>query len=520
MRKLGILCTLGLLIFFNANAQFNKDSALKYVSQGRKDISSGIRNEVKTFYQAYPFKYAWLKEKRGLQQLEGLLEKSKDLGLREGDYPIDLIRSLLDSSLILQSEEDSLFAEVTITAGAVHFFRDVAYGNSPPILGYNGLGSIPDCLNIPDILTNALSENDLSEILQQLEPASAGYNSLKNQLILFNERIQNSSFLEIHVRSAKVSRTNPQLLIRLYDLGITENPDSIGSDEELVEKIKTAQRLFNLPDDGQLRPAILTAMNVPLAVRIEELKSALNTVRWLRCADQSSPAILINIPSANLLVYASDRVIIQSKVIVGKNSTRTPTLASRITDVILYPFWMVPKKIATRELLPMIKRNPGYLEDNNLQVLGPNGRVISPDTIHWQQLSAGNFPYQLRQSTGCDNSLGIVKFNFYSPFGVYLHDTPEKNLFKANKRYFSHGCIRVEKAIDLAHFILKEKSADMDKIIERGCLPDQAPVFIPITEKIPIFVLYNTAWFDSLGNLQFNGDIYQKLQDGRKKTKQ
>ena len=502
---------IGILAAITANAQWKKDSIIKYVSIGQKDISLKYPEDVMSFYTGNQYKCAWINKNENLQQLERLFKKVPELGFREDDYPISFTRSLLDGSFKLQSGTDSLLAEIRITDGAMHFLHDAAYGNSPPVLGYNGLDYKPGCFNIPGLLVNALNENTLHDVLQQLEPASAGYISLKRLLSLLNQRLQNRPVPETRVSSAEVSRNNTLLIARLYQLGIIDIPEFEFSDKELLEKVKAAQQLFNLQNDGQLHPATLDAMNVSLPARIEALKSALNTVRWLHCMSQYPHIIVINIPSASLLVYASDQVIIQSKVIVGKRSTHTPTLASRITDVILYPYWVVPKKISTRELLPLIKHNSSYLEDNNLQVLDLNGLVVNPANINWQKLDAAYFPYELRQSTGCDNSLGIIKFNFNSPYGVYLHDTPMKNLFSANKRYFSHGCIRVEKAIDLAHLLLIDKSAEMDAVIEKGCLLNQSPVFMPVSEKMPVFVLYNTAWFDSLANVQFNGDIYQKL---------
>ena len=171
-----------------------------------------------------------------------------------------------------------------------------------------------------------------------------------------------------------------------------------------------------------LTAALIREMNVPLEHRIADLKRALNTVRWLRCIREQSPhVILVNIPSASLFVYAGNNTILQSKVIVGRASTRTPAFATKVDEVVMYPYWMVPKSIATKELLPHIKRNINYLNTNGFQVVNLQGKVINPASINWQALHAGNFPYILRQSTGCDNSLGIVKINFYSPFGVYLH---------------------------------------------------------------------------------------------------
>jgi L,D-transpeptidase YcbB len=160
--------------------------------------------------------------------------------------------------------------------------------------------------------------------------------------------------------------------------------------------------------------------------------------------------------------------------------------------------------------LPSIKRNRGYLAANNFQVLDKNGRVLDPYKINWSSLSTSYFPYTIRQCTGCDNSLGIVKFNFYNPFTVYLHDTPAKGLFNLNKRYFSHGCMRLEKPIEFGQLLLGKNRIAIDTLTIKGCLKSQAPRVVPTEEKWPVVVMYSTAWYDSTGSVIFFEDIYQR----------
>jgi len=235
-------------------------------------------------------------------------------------------------------------------------------------------------------------------------------------------------------------------------------------------------------------------------------------VRWLDDIRQANQHIIVvNVPSASLLVFSPQGVAIESKVIVGQRTHRTPTLCSKIEDVVMYPYWMVPKSIATKELLPHIKRNPAYLDANGYQVVNDKGKVLNPYLINWNSLSTSYFPYTLRQSTGCDNSLGILKLNFYNPFTVYLHDTPAKKLFEYSKRFYSHGCVRVEKAVELAKLAAKEKAGFIDSLVDKGCLPDQEPIVIPVQEKIPVFILYNTAWIDSTGKVSFYEDVYARF---------
>jgi L,D-transpeptidase YcbB len=190
-------------------------------------------------------------------------------------------------------------------------------------------------------------------------------------------------------------------------------------------------------------------------------------------------------------------------------------LASTVTELVLYPYWNVPDKIARKELLPLIKRTMAYLSINNFQVLSLQGRLIDPAQVNWKAMSATNFPYRLRQSTGCDNSLGLIKLNFYSPFGVYLHDTPLKILFEFNKPYLSHGCVRLQKAKELARYVAGNNTLAVDTISEENCLKNQAPVIVPASKPIPVFVLYHTVWPDSAGRVRFYEDPYGKIRPQR-----
>ncbi|AEV98260.1 hypothetical protein A4D02_23130 [Niastella koreensis] len=505
-----------LLVLINAfisivvNAQVNTEEIQLIVKTNRMEALLQYPEYIKEFYRLTGYNYVWLNNQANTSSLLQLLRSAQQEGLQEEDYQPELIQSLRNNYYIQPAHRDSLLTEVRLTDAALHFFRDIAYGNRKTAVGFNGIDYSPGCFNIPSLLAAAIAANRLSNLVKDLEPGIPGFETLKDWLTLFNQSINDSLFKETTITSTSISSSNRPLMNKLYFLGITDSLNGSFSNADLKAKIRSAQSLFNLMSDGILRKTALEALNMPLTVRIEEVKAAMNTLRWLRCASMQSPVFVVNIPSASLLVLHNGTVLLQSKVIVGKPATPTPTLASVITEVILYPYWMVPNKIATRELLPLIKRNPGYLEANNMQVLNKAGKVVSSGSVNWAALSPSWFPYVIRQSTGCDNSLGIIKLNFYSPYDVYLHDTPWKVLFNFNKRYFSHGCMRVEKAVDLAHFLLKENSIALDTLIEKGCLHQQAPIPITITGRTPVFVLYNTAWTDSTGTVQFNEDVYRK----------
>ena len=502
------------LLTFHLNAQVLHKSLDQFLNSATLSAYSlKFEKEVRRFYLLNGYGFAWLNGNDGnISLLAGFIKQADALGLEQEDYQPGLIKVYKKGLFINVSEQDSFIAEVKFTDAAIHFLHDVLMGNKQQKLSYNGLLYTPECYDIALMLFTKM-ENGLSpSFITEIEPTYPEYLSVKQMLNNFMKIINEPGFTDVLVGSPQVNGKNTALLWRLYQLGIIDS-DTLKSAVIIKEKVKEAQKLFNLLNDGVLRSTTLKEFNMPLISRVNSLKYTLNTIRWLSCIRKSENIIVVNIPSATLLLYGGSETIFESSVIVGKKLTPTPTLCSNITEVILYPYWHVPFKIATRELLPRIKRNVGYLDENNFQVLNLKGNVVDARSVNWSVLNSSYFPYLIRQSTGCDNSLGLIKLNFYNPFSVYLHDTPNKLLFSLNRRYFSHGCMRVEKAMELGRYILRDNRIAIDTLTQMGCLVNMEPVTVPASQALPVFVLYQTAWVDSLHRVSFFEDVYSKFSE-------
>ena len=496
------------------DAQVNPEKIKQFLSQpSLTQYNLQQLKAVKDFYRQAGYNGYWLsgRENKNVQQLSKYISEAVSLGLKPEDYQPELLKARGAGLLSLVNDKDSVIAEIKFTDAALHFFHDVLMGNKPVTLSYNGLNYQPACFDVAQLLLAYLNSNSFENMLRDIEPKEPAYQSVKKLLNVFQQRMATDNFKDIAVNPSKNNNANKILKQRLYQLGFTESDTVTMTDAVFKQKIKEAQKLFGLLNDGILRSATVAAMNVPLPYRAEELKNTLNTIRWLSCIKQTENIILVNIPAATLLLYEKGHVVLESRTVVGKKSTTTPTLSSKVTEVILYPYWNVPYKIATTELLPVIKRNRGYLDANNFQVLNSAGKVVNPAAVNWHALSPGYFPYTIRQSTGCDNSLGLIKLNFYNPYSVYLHDTPYKSMFMFNRRYFSHGCMRLEKAMEVAHYILGDNTIAIDTLEDKGCLRNQQPVIVPASHQLPVFVLYHTAWFDSSARVVFYEDVYNKF---------
>jgi murein L,D-transpeptidase YcbB/YkuD len=463
--------------------------------------------ELQQFYEQSNGQPVWLGNKGLHDQLLEALSYSSSQGLNRKDYQEDFLATYKPGQE-LNTFSDSLETEIRLTDAAIHFFTELKWGNAMPSFGYRGF-SYPSRRSIIPELWTKLQHRALRNFVDECSLSTKEFLEIKGRMNWFQDIISQPGFSEVRIVSTKMDMSNKPLLTRLYQLGVLDSlPERIAV-SDLIRQVKIAQRLFDVLDDGILRSTSLQAFNRPLIHRIAELKLGLNYLRWLEPAKQGS-VLLLNIPAAWLMVYDQGQVILDSKVIVGKRATPTPTLTSTISEVILYPYWMVPYKIATRELLPSIKRNIGFLEAGNYQVINKQGKIMNPYSINWNALSTTNFPYIIRQSTGCDNALGIVKFNFYNPFTVYLHDTPAKSLFNLNKRYFSHGCMRVEKPIELAHLLLGHNRMAIDTLTAKGCVYQQSPIVVPVERALPVMIFYSTVWYNRQGEIKFYEDIYDR----------
>lgn len=236
---------------------------------------------------------------------------------------------------------------------------------------------------------------------------------------------------------------------------------------------------------------------------------SINLERW-RMESQSlgERYIFINIPSFMLDVVENDSVILSSKVIVGTPEKETPVLSSKVECLSIYPYWHVPRKIAIEEYLPIIKKDTTFIVRNNFDVIDRKGNVLNPDSVKWSTYHENYFPIVLRQREGPENSLGIIKFVFENPHAVFLHDTNAKRLFNGKTRAYSHGCIRMEKAVELAHLLVTGKPGSESKYVNKF-LKEKTQHWVDLKNPIPIHIRYFTCEFKH-GKFFSYKDIYGK----------
>ena len=283
-------------------------------------------------------------------------------------------------------------------------------------------------------------------------------------------------------------------------------------DAALAAALARFQAAHGLPAKGEVADeATLAALDVPVEGRIRQLELNMERWRWME-GDLGSRYILVNLPDFLLTLVDGGRVVMTMKVIIGKASLKTPVFSDLMTAIVLNPAWHIPDTIAAHEIVPALLRDPGYLRRKGYELRRRDGGAagVEPGTIGEDQirsLGTPGSPFRLVQPPGQDNALGHYKFVINDDFDVYLHDTPSTQLFARSERDFSHGCIRLEKPAELASYLLAGDPKWTPEAIAAAVAAGER-VTIPLRRPLPVHILYQTAWVDPAGTVQFRDDVY------------
>lgn len=275
---------------------------------------------------------------------------------------------------------------------------------------------------------------------------------------------------------------------------------------DLANAVKSFQSRHGLKVDGAIGPQTRQWLAISPKSRIRVL--ALNAQRTRLWPSDASSLLVVNIPNYALSLWLNDRHVLDSKVIVGRPSRRTPLMTTNVSSVVFNPYWNVPMSIMRKDILPKARRDRGYLHRNGFAVIRSwqSSEQIPIHTIDWRIVNAKQFPYRLRQKPGNKNALGRFKFNMPNDHAVYLHDTPSKSLFAKETRAFSSGCVRVEQAGSLAMILLNHSGVTEERVNQLKARTKTKTV--GLSNKVKIQVIYQTAWVDNDGLVNYRNDVY------------
>jgi len=467
-------------------------------------------------YQARNYQGIWPDEKK-IREMVALVRTAEYDGLTPDDYHPDAIEAFLKKIKKDTSSQNQLQIELLATASLMRYCRDMWSGKVYPKAVFPEWNYQTRALPPEDTAVwEHLLTSDFDTLAAYLRPHIQMYEELRTDYQHLDELEKAGEEwprIEYPGKDLKAGDTSTVLLSikqRLYNMGLLlrEPTDSI-FDLTLRLALVDFQVNQGLPTTGLLDKKTIARLNFTLKEVKDIVRVNMERCRWL---EPSSPEeyLLVNITGYELHYIKGKKIDFSTRIVVGNEEHRTKIFHANLVNVEFNPYWTVTRNIATEEILPILKRDPSYLDRNDM-VLWRGEEIVDPYTLDFAMYSKDNFPFVVKQSPGYKNALGVVKFNMPNPYSIYMHDTPSKGDFEKNGRAFSHGCIRVYKPLDLAEYLLKKQGFSREQIETMVIKGDN--VVIGLQKKVPVMITYWTYYKDIYsGKTVFYRDIYGRDQ--------
>jgi murein L,D-transpeptidase YcbB/YkuD len=446
------------------------------------------RKAIETYYATHGYAPLWIRDGRLTSRAQAVIARLKNAeadGLDAGDYPVPEFSTFTGADALAEGD-------IKLTNSAITFARNLQSGRIAPnrVLAEVDYGN-----HTPepgDTLKKIADASDENAALESFNPQHAGFRALKEKLAELrgpmaqaDDRIADGPMLKPGMKDSRVPKLREKL-------GVAGKPDDLTYDIRLANAIKNVQHRDDIKPTGVLDSKTLNAINGPKASqKLDTVLANMERWRWLP-RDLGRTYVMVNIPDYTLKVVHDHQVVWRTKIVSGKPQTPTPLASATMDNVVLNPSWYVPQSIIQNELLPLYAHDPQIFDRMGLEVKrGPDGNI------------------NVVQPPGAANALGRIKFNFPNKFQVYLHDTPEKRLFAADKRAFSHGCMRVEDPTKFGEIILH--------LAMNGPTPNSQQLYSQfgkeeytyrLINRPQVHLTYQTAYVDDAGKLVIRDDLY------------
>lgn len=485
------------------------------LSLGDVEIASG--ELLARVYERRNFEPAWSGFDK-MDALAELIEATALDGLSPADYHLGEIRRV--QSMIANGHEFDAAALAAL---------DIGLTDSLIRLGYHQrFGKVNPYDLDPDwnfsrefrnrdpamVIQEAIDAGSLTDYLENLFPREELYRQLQAYLAKYRDLAASGGWPAVPdgptLRPGDTDERLPALETRLAatgDLAPGGRVDTSVYGGALESAVRAFQERHGLDVDGIVGPGTLRTMNVTVEERIEQIRVNLERARWV-LDNLGDDFVIVNIAGFRVYLYRDNEEVWSTRAVVGRTYRKTPVFRSTMRYLVFNPDWTVPYSIATKDILPKVQKDPGYLAAGDFVVKDRNGDVVETEDIDWPSLGPRNFPYTLVQQPGTNNALGEVKFMFPNEHAVYLHDTPGKGLFDRAARTFSSGCVRVEHPFRFAELLLEANGMDAASIEELRQSRRMKSVFLK--EPIDVLLLYWTAEVGSDGRIHFYEDVYER----------
>ena len=476
----------------NAYSDLFLDSAAVNEFIRTQNIPDSTARKLTNFYLVRNYQYAWFASNGVTEHARGLWSlyaNSHPDSTSSGSSAVlrERMDSLLQSDSIKIASSDSglIQTELDLTRQLIDYASQHPGHITSQSLYYLVPAKKQDALKLAD---SVLNKQDST-----LYASNKTYNALKAQLSAYYTISKNGGWDSLtSAKGLKKGSGSPSVSILKKRLQATG--DYAGNDttalfnDSLAMAVASYQKRNGLKPTGVVNDSMISILNVPVKERIEQILVNMNRALWMPPVQDSS-RVVVNIPSQMLFVYSDSGKVMEMPVIVGKEGDGTVMFNSEISKLVFNPAWNIPESIVREEILPKMKSDATYLKKHNMEIV-----------------REGEIPV-IRQLPGKENPLGEVKFLFPNAHDIYLHDTPDKNLFNKNDRALSHGCIRVADAKKLAEYLLSnEQGWDMGKI--NSAINGTEEQVVELKETHPVSITYLTVWVDDNGLLNFRNDIY------------
>ena len=504
----------------------NIKAVLLFAKDNDGKIADSVRlsqlDLVNSFYGQNNYKSIWSSRESWNPLADSMfyfIKNAKYYGLYPEDYhyhELDTLRKkLINDSLARMDAITWTKADLMLSDAFMKTIKDLKEGRLiADSVSISSKKDYADSFFIKN-LNNISAINAVSTFFNSIEPSNTSYQSLRNQLKNFVDSMDTRTYLYLNYPYKDSLAFIKHLHKRLTQSGLGDSSIELPDSLVMSKEIKKYQVKHGLVVDGKAGPRVIKTLNSNDQEKFKRIAITLD--RYKRLPLLPETYIWVNLPGFYLKVLDHDTVVLESKVIVGKPGTRTPLLTSAISDMVTYPKWTIPESIVRKDILPALKKDPGYLARKGFSLVDLKGEAINPYTINWFKYSKG-IPWKVVQGSGDDNALGIFKFNFDNPYSVYLHDTNQRYLFANAGRALSHGCVRVQNWEALAYYIARSDSMAMsegqavssyntDSI--KTWISNKSRKRIMVKKKLPLYIEYFTCETKKK-KIVFYDDIYNE----------
>ena len=494
----------------------------RYSIEGEELYSSVL---IPLFYANRSFEIAWISNLDSLELVDQFILYIDDItyhGLQPEQYHQEKIRALRDSITLMT--DTAFFNPYTIAqldfllSDAFFMLSSHLYNgkvNAESLTTEWGIRRDKPELALDQKLEQLVMMKDPFNFMKMFYPKHPGYEMMVAETKALQSKLNDDYSTKITLPKDKRSfdiwedSTYIQPINKKLNFLGYSSQDTIDFSDSLIglsSAIKALQKAHGLNTDGKLGKNTLIALDQRIEDKINALYVNMERLRWLPDSLHQRH-VLVNIADFTLDFVNNEDTLLHSRTVVGKEFRQTPVFNARMTYLVFSPTWTVPPTILKNDVIPGVIKDINYLANKNMSVLDASGKVVDPTTINWRKArSSGRFPYRVRQDPGANNALGRVKFMFPNKHSVYLHDTPSKELFARDERFFSSGCIRMQKPAEFARLLLDDTIAWPADSIQSAMFSGEERT-VSLKNPVDVYIFYLTAWSNGK-TMNYRQDIY------------